>query len=230
VLTYERELWASGHARVAGVDEAGRGPLAGPVVASAVVFTRDFAESALLGDLLRLTDSKKLSRPLRESFSVLLMEAREVDVGIGIADVAEIDEINILKATHVAMRRAVEALPSSPDHIIVDGLPVRGLPQPSTAIVRGDSKSLSIAAASVIAKVHRDQIMLDLAARYPSYGFENHKGYGTKEHIRALLEKGPSPAHRRSFRPVREAAELLRRRDGPSASPPPLGNSQLEMF
>lgn len=230
MLTYERELWASGCGRVAGVDEAGRGPLAGPVVASAVVLATDFAESALLGDLLRLTDSKKLSRTMRESFSALLMAERQVDVGIGIADVAEIDEINILKATHAAMRRAVEALPSPPDHIIVDGLPVTGLPQPSTAIVRGDSKSLSIAAASVVAKVHRDQIMLELAARYPSYGFENHKGYGTKEHIRALLEEGPSPVHRHSFRPVREAAELLRRRDGPVVSPTPPRNSQMEMF
>jgi len=127
------------------------------------------------------------------------------------AGVAEIDKINILRATHSAMKRAVESLSPLPDHILVDGRPVPGLPVPSTSIVKGDALSLTIAAASIIAKVTRDRLMCELDATYPEYGFARHKGYGTQAHMQALLEYGPSPVHRMSFRPVREAAGIRRR-------------------
>ena len=211
MLRNERKIWSAGAHRVAGVDEAGRGPLAGPVVAAAVMLSRAFAESEEFKSLAGLTDSKKLSESRRERFFDVLEEAAEVDVGIGVAGVEEIDRINILRATHVAMRRAVAALHCLPDHLLIDGRPVDGLPCESTAIVRGDALSLSVAAASVIAKVVRDRHMRELDRLYPEYGFARHKGYGTSEHIQALLEHGPCPIHRHSFRPVREAAEIRRR-------------------
>jgi ribonuclease HII len=207
VLTFEHQQWVQGHARVAGIDEAGRGPLAGPVVAAAVLFDRECVEREYKGALARLTDSKQLTAALRETFFEWLQNCDAVAIGVGIADVEEIDSINILRATHVAMRRAAEGISPLPDHILVDGRPVPGLPSPSTSIVKGDSLSLSIAAASVVAKVTRDRIMLALDAVYPEYGFARHKGYGTRAHVEALLENGPTPVHRMSFRPVREAAE-----------------------
>jgi ribonuclease HII len=139
------------------------------------------------------------------------MNSDHVEAGVGVAETSEIDDLNILRATHVAMARAVNALSSVPDHVLVDGLPVRGLPCTSTAIIRGDSKSLSIAAASIVAKVTRDARMKELDRLYPQYGFARHKGYGSKVHIQALLEFGPCPIHRRSFRPVREAADIRSR-------------------
>lgn len=205
MLNLERQYWDNGVLLLAGVDEAGRGPLAGPVVAGAVVLTRHFAESEEHGLLSGLTDSKKLTPSRRESFMQLLSESTHVDIGIGVADVEEIDEINILNATHLAMARAIQDLAFMPEHIIVDGLQVAGLPCPSTPIIKGDSKSLSIAAASVVAKVTRDARMCALDAEYPQYGFARHKGYGTKIHIQALFEYGPSPVHRQTFRPVMEA-------------------------
>ncbi len=204
------DLWDAGTVRVAGVDEAGRGPLAGPVVACAVVFNPAFALAEQHGSLEGLTDSKKLSAAKRDSFFKILNSVSGVEIGIGSADVAEIDSLNILNATHLAMRRAVECLPVPPDHILVDGLPVPGLPCASTAIVGGDGKSLSIAAASIIAKVTRDMLMIELDSRYPVYGFAGHKGYGSRSHIQALMEYGPSPHHRRSFRPVSESAAIKR--------------------
>jgi len=211
LLRYERQYWEKGYERLAGVDEAGRGPLAGPVLAAAVVFDRSYAESEEKGTLAGLTDSKKLSATRREFFFELLNTSSYVEIGVGIADIAEIDDLNILRATHVAMARAIHELPALPDYALVDGLSVEGLPCTSTAIVGGDSRSLSIAAGSVVAKVLRDRRMRELDVQYPQYGFARHKGYGSKAHVRALFEHGPCPVHRRTFRPVREAAEIRMR-------------------
>jgi ribonuclease HII len=180
---------------VAGVDEAGRGPLAGPVVAAAVILPEDFA-------LDGLTDSKKVSAPKREKIYAILTATTEILWAVAEASVEEIDRLNILRATHLAMARAVQALPSKPDHALVDGLPVRGLPVEHTAVVEGDTLSLSIAAASIIAKVTRDRLMVELDTRFPQYGFARHKGYGVREHLEALRNHGPCPAHRRTFAPV----------------------------
>lgn len=191
----ERALRARGIFLVAGVDEAGRGPLAGPVVAAAVILPDDCA-------LEGLDDSKKLTARKREHFHAILTARADIHLGIGQAEVAEIDKLNILRATHLAMARALEALPRKPGHALVDGLPVRGLPVPHTALVAGDTLSLSIAAASIMAKVTRDRLMTALDAEYPQYGFARHKGYGVREHLEALRSHGPSPVHRRSFQPV----------------------------
>ena len=211
MLRFERQYWQDGVDRLAGVDEAGRGPLAGPVVAAAVVFERRFAESEERNLLRGLTDSKQLSESRRNFFYRILKESPHVAIGVGLADVKEIDEFNILNATHMAMARAVQRLPSLPVLALVDGLPVKGLPCPSRSIVRGDSLSLSIAAASIMAKVVRDGIMREMDAVYPQYGFAKHKGYGSAARMQALREHGPCPLHRRSFRPVREALESRER-------------------
>ncbi|MFU8779852.1 MAG: ribonuclease HII [Kiritimatiellia bacterium] len=208
LLHHERLHWHDGADAVAGVDEAGRGPLAGPVVAAAVVFLPAAAEAALVGPLAGLTDSKQLGEADRAQFFQYLYALDGVDIGVGVSASPEIDAVNILRATHLAMARAVSRLHKPPGHILVDGLPVPGLPVASTAIVKGDSLSFSIAAASVIAKVTRDRMMIELDARYPGYGFARHKGYGTAFHMQALLELGCTPVHRMSFRPVREAAEI----------------------
>lgn len=213
MLQYERNYWGKGIAYIAGVDEAGRGPLAGPVVAAAVVFDKDFLISEEKGLLAGMTDSKKLTAKQRELFFNLLANSRKAKIGLGMADVAEIDSINILRATHLAMARAINSLSPLPDLALVDGLPVSGLPCPSVSIVKGDSLSLSIAAASIVAKVTRDRLMCEFEGKYPGYGFAKHKGYGSKKHIMALLELGPSPLHRMSFRPVYEAAEILKRKN-----------------
>lgn len=196
---------------MAGVDEVGRGPLAGPVVAAAVVFDRAFLEAEACGLLVEVNDSKKTAPSKREAIHDLLISSPHVSIGLGSAEAVEIDRVNILRATHAAMQRALSALDSVPDHVLVDGLPVPGLPCPSTAIVGGDGKSLSIAAASIVAKVVRDRIMVALDRRYPVYGFAAHKGYGTRTHIGALLEYGPCPEHRRSFQPVRDAEQIQAR-------------------
>lgn len=211
MLHHERECWQRKYRCVAGVDEAGRGPLAGPVVAAAVVFDAAFVTREADGLLAGLTDSKQLSAARRELFFDLLDRLPDVSLAVGIAGSDEIDRFNILRATYIAMARAVSFLACRPDHVLVDGRSVEGLPVGSTAIVGGDGISLSIAAASVVAKVVRDRIMAELAVLYPRYGFEQHKGYGTRQHLQALFEYGPCPAHRRSFRPVREAAEIRRR-------------------
>jgi ribonuclease HII len=198
-LSRERALHARGFFLVAGVDEAGRGPLAGPVLAAAVILPRDFA-------LDGLNDSKKLTAKKREHFHAILTTRTEIHWAVGAASVEEIDTLNILRATHLAMARAIAALPQEPQHALVDGLPVRGLPLAHTALVAGDTLSLSIAAASVIAKVTRDRLMVELDAAYPQYGFARHKGYGVRQHLEALRHHGPSPAHRRSFQPVAQAS------------------------
>jgi len=208
VLAHERACWAAGCRRLAGVDEAGRGPWAGPVVAAAVVLAPDFAEAECDGLLRGLTDSKQLSPARREHFFELLCARPEVGVGVGRAEVAEIDALNILRATHLAMARALGQLDPPAEFALVDGLPVPGLPCPAQALIRGDARSLSIAAASVVAKVTRDRWMVDLDRAFPAYGFARHKGYGTAAHRRALQACGPCPLHRRSFRPVRAVLGL----------------------
>lgn len=200
LLSFEREAWASGYGRVAGVDEVGRGPLAGPVVACAVVF----ASPARIPT--GLDDSKRLTATRREALAAELRACDEADIGVGIVEPAEIDRLNILRATHWAMRLAVDDLAVSADFLLVDGRPVTGLPAPSRSIIKGDSRSASIAAASIIAKVTRDAIMTCLSEVYPRYGFAAHKGYGTREHLAALEAAGPCPIHRMSFAPVRNCA------------------------
>jgi len=189
---------------VAGLDEAGRGPWAGPVVAACVTLPATDGESH--GDLDGLTDSKRLSPARRERFFSILRSLPGVAIGVGWASAGEIDRINILRATHRAMARALAAIRPTPDFVLIDGLPVPDLPLPSRAIVHGDALSLSIAAASVVAKVIRDHRMLALDRRHPGYGFAIHKGYGTAVHRAALRQLGPCPIHRRSFRPVVEAS------------------------
>jgi ribonuclease HII len=211
LLQIERRFWDLGWNRLAGVDEAGRGPLAGPVVAAAVVLDRAVAEAEEFGLFQCLTDSKKLSPASREVYYRRLQVAPRAEIGVGMADEREIDTLNILRATHLAMARAVRNLPALPDYIIVDGLAVEGLPCPHTAIIQGDSKSLSIAAASIVAKVVRDNRMREIARLYPQYGFAEHKGYGTAAHMRALLEYGPCSVHRHSFRPVQDAEQIRAR-------------------
>ncbi len=207
MLQHEHESWRNGYCSVAGVDEAGRGPLAGPVVAAAVVFDAQYLIREERGALIRLTDSKKITARCRDLFFVLLTESPWVRYAVAMVESDEIDAINILQATHRAMARALEQLAPPPDLALVDGRPVPGLPCSSRAIVRGDGASLSIAAASVLAKVSRDRLMLELDHRYPQYGFAQHKGYGTRAHLDALRLHGPAPCHRKSFAPVRLVVE-----------------------
>jgi len=199
----ERECWSRGLSLVAGIDEAGRGPLAGPVVAAAVILPQDFEAGAL-------DDSKKLSPRTREKIYSLLVSTRGVVFSVAVIDAGEIDRLNILRATHEAMRRALDGLGTRADHALVDGLPVPGLSAPHTAIVGGDGISLSIAAASILAKVTRDRLMLEADGQFPGYGFAQHKGYGTKGHLDRLHALGPCPIHRRSFSPVARAATAHR--------------------
>ncbi len=194
----------AGSFRVAGVDEAGRGPLAGPVSAAAVIFSREVAEREVDCLFRGLTDSKKLTASRRDVFYEHLMTTDGVVAQVAWSTVEEIDRINILAATHQAMRRAVEGLPDVPDMALVDGLRVPDFPVRARFLVGGDGKSLSIAAASVLAKVTRDRRMMELDRAFPVYGFARHKGYGTAEHLAALHAHGPCPCHRRTFRPVRE--------------------------
>ena len=213
MLEIEREHWRKGFKRIAGVDEAGRGPLAGPVVASAVIIDSALAESNEDKLFSGLTDSKKLSPILRGHFYKILSSNPGVLVGIGFANSNEIDDLNILNATHLAMWRALNSLPMLPDIALIDGSPIDSFPCYSKAIVKGDSKSLLIAAASVVAKEIRDKMMKAFDVEFPGYGFAQHKGYGTSLHMQMLFKQGPTPIHRRSFRPVREAANILKNND-----------------
>lgn len=194
-LFYESAKWQQGYKYVAGIDEAGRGPLAGPVSAAAVILPEAFSH-----DLLN--DSKKLGEKRREALYEELTQRADIRWAISHGEVDEIDSLNILKSTHSAMLRAAEGLDPRPDFCLIDGLDVPGFALPSEGIVKGDSKSFSIAAASILAKVSRDRLMLKYAALYPEYGFERHKGYGTKQHLEALRKHGPCPIHRKSFAPV----------------------------
>ncbi len=179
---------------ICGVDEAGRGPFAGPVVAGAVILALDDPER----EILYLNDSKKLSEKKREALYDEIME-KAVSVGVGIVEREVIDEINILQATFLAMQKAIAALDPQPDHILADAVTIPKILIPQEGIVKGDAKSVSIAAGSIIAKVTRDRIMYEYDKLYPEYGFASHKGYGTKAHIEAIKEYGMLDIHRRSF-------------------------------
>lgn len=187
----EEELFAQGYAAICGVDEAGRGPLAGPVCAAAVILPRNL-------EIPGLDDSKKLSdKRRRELFPIIQQQA--IAYGIGFADHAEIDEINILQATFLAMKRALSAMEMKPDFALIDGNRETDFGLPIKTVVKGDSLSANIAAASVLAKVSRDDLMDAMAKEYPQYSFEIHKGYGTKAHYEALRTYGPCPIHRLTF-------------------------------
>ncbi len=190
----EKELHAQGYLCVAGVDEVGRGPLAGPVTAAAVVLDPDNIP-------IGLNDSKQLSAKVRDRLALELRAC--ADVSVAHASVEEIDAVNILQASHLAMERALTGLQTPADFALIDGrLVPRGLNLPTRGLIKGDCRSLSIAAASIVAKVARDALMVDLAQQHPGYGWETNKGYGSKSHIRALQDLGPTPHHRRSFKPV----------------------------
>ncbi len=210
---FEHRAEAGGYKRIAGVDEAGRGPLAGPVVSAAVILPRDFSCAGI-------NDSKKLSEKKREHLFPIIRE-QAIAVGVGMASHTEIDEINILQASLLSMKRAVENLSNTPPHdtpvsdsllpgfllpdfLLIDGKFTIDMDLDQEAVIKGDSKSLSIAAASIIAKVTRDAIMRDLHKKYPAYNFTQHKGYPTKAHKQAILKYGPCPVHRFSFRGVKE--------------------------
>ena len=199
LFSFDRTFRCRGFGYIAGVDEAGRGPWAGPVVASAFIFP---ACASIDG----LNDSKKLS-PLRREKLFDEIQKKAEAVGIGIVGQETIDSENILRATHLAMKTALLGLGREPELVLVDGWPVPELPYPQEALVGGDGRSASIAAASIIAKVTRDRIMVELSTQYPQYKFHIHKGYGTREHSMALLEHGPCPVHRKSFAPVRKLLE-----------------------
>ncbi|MBT3914737.1 MAG: ribonuclease HII [Rhodospirillaceae bacterium] len=194
---FEKKYHAQGFNRIVGIDEAGRGPWAGPVVAAAVILNPKNTNDALLAEL---DDSKKLSAPKRDALYEALQQS--ADVGVGKASVEEIDTINILQATFLAMTRAVESLPSAPDFALVDGNKLPPLSCPAEAIIKGDSRSLSIAAASIIAKVTRDRIMTELGEIHPGYAWEKNKGYGTKAHQAGLEQRGVTEHHRKSYRPI----------------------------
>ena len=201
----ERARYLSGVTKVAGVDEAGRGPLAGEVVAAAIIIPEGYHPEWIQS----LDDSKKLSEKKREMLYEKIFTDSEVLVSVGRGSVEEIEELNILQATHLAMKRAATALTKAPDYCLIDGRPVSNFPFLSEGIVKGDSKSYSIAAASIVAKVTRDRLMLKLAQEFPQYSFERHKGYGTKLHLEALKRHGATPHHRRTFRPVAECLSAV---------------------
>lgn len=196
----EEELRRRGHRHLAGIDEAGRGPLAGPVLAVALILPPGVA-------IPDADDSKRLTPSARERIAAEI-ERHALALGIGAASAREVDRYNILRATHLAMQRAVGRLAIRPDHLIVDGLPVPALGKEQTAVVKGDRTVHSVACASIIAKVTRDRIMQRLARRYPGYGWETNSGYGTAAHLEALARLGPTPHHRRSFAPVQLSLEL----------------------
>jgi len=200
---FEKELRNQGHASIAGIDEVGRGPLAGPVVVAAVILPNRWLTEGLPRKLRGLNDSKQLTAKQREGFYEVLCGTSDVVYSLAQLDAAEVDRLNILRATHVAMDSALAALRPTPQHVLVDGLVVRSLKFPQTPLVQGDSRSFSIAAASVIAKVTRDRLMIEYDRIWPAYGFASHKGYATPEHLRALTDHGPCPIHRQSFSPVK---------------------------
>lgn len=195
MLRFEREAKKNGFHLIAGVDEVGRGPLAGPVVAAAVILKEDCY-------IPGLTDSKKLTATMRERFYDMIHE-QAVAIGVGIVSPSIIDEINIYEATKVAMLKAIENLSKTPTYLLLDAMKLN-VQIPQTSIIKGDSQSISIAASSVIAKVTRDRIMVNIANQYPEYGFDQHMGYGTKKHLEALKIHGVTEYHRMSFAPIKE--------------------------
>ncbi len=209
-LAHERELLAGGITLLAGLDEAGRGPLAGPVVAAAVMFPVEWLQGEFPSELAKLNDSKQLTEAQREHYFTWLTARTEVRYAIAEANPELIDRINILQATHRAMNDALARLTPSPVHVLVDGLRVKSLRFPQTPLVKGDARSYSIAAASVLAKVTRDRQMVAFDREFPGYGFAEHKGYGTPAHLAAIARLGACPIHRRSFAPLKaEQGELF---------------------
>ena len=196
MVRYERHAYQQGATAVAGLDEAGRGCLAGPVVAAAVILPRDWLHA-------EINDSKQLTAHQRDTlFAVIHEHAR--GIGVGIASVEVVDRLNILQATLVAMKEAVLNLSSPPDFLLLDAVQLSNMPMPQHSIIKGDTLSLSIAAASIIAKVTRDRLMVEYDRQYPVYGFAAHKGYGTQQHRSAIKQYGPCPIHRKTFRGVKE--------------------------
>ena len=196
LLVEEKKLWNQGFQLLVGIDEAGRGPLAGPVVAAACILPAKF-------DLCGLNDSKMLTESKREKLYTLI-QAQAVDYAIGSAEPAEIDALNILQATKLAMKRAIEGLKVRPQYLMIDALTLPTVKLPQLPLIGGDHLSATIAAASILAKVTRDRLMVELNALYPEYTFSKNKGYGTSEHMQVLRRLGPCPLHRRSFAPVKE--------------------------
>ncbi len=219
-MARERELWQQGLTQVAGVDEAGCGPLAGPVVAAAVVFPSHWGETGLWSKLRGLNDSKQRAEEQREEYFAALVSHPEIRHAIASVEVEMIDRINIRQAAWRAMNLALDQLAPRPEHVLVDGLRIRWLTYPQTALVQGDARSYSIAAASVLAKVTRDRMMHEFDRQFPGYGFAEHKGYGTPQHLAAIRELGPCPIHRRSFspfRPVETEMDLFTGSERPAA-------------
>jgi len=198
LLFFERELYDNGIELIAGVDEVGRGPLIGPVVAAAVILPKNYR-------LEGLNDSKKLSEKKRDMFYEIINKDA-IAIGIGIIDEKVIDEVNIYEASKLAMIGAINSLDIKPEHVLIDAMPL-DLEMPSTSIIKGDAKSLSIAAASVIAKVTRDRMMYELDEKYPEYGFASHKGYPTKKHIEALKKYGLIEGYRKTYTPIKDMIE-----------------------
>lgn len=201
MFLYEEDLWTKGHAAIAGVDEAGRGPLAGPVVAAAVILPG-------IIHLKDLNDSKKLTASKRENLALQIKEAA-LAWAVGLSTVEEIYQENIHQAGLTAMRRAVLGLKDKPDFVLVDGFKISGLNLPQMPLIGGDGLSASIAAASILAKVERDRLMDNYDQLYPQYGFKRHKGYATPEHLNALKRYGPCPIHRAGFQPVKDMSEQV---------------------
>ena len=197
---YENELWSKGINYIGGIDEVGRGPLVGPVVTACVILPKDFV-------LEGLTDSKKLTEKKRDEYYDYIMD-HALSIGIGMMDNKVIDEVNIYEATKLAMYQAVENSKITPEHVLIDAMKLEKLSMPSTSIIKGDAKSISIAAASVIAKVTRDRMMIELDKKYPMYGFTDHKGYPTKKHLEAIKEYGILDNYRTSYKPVKEVIEM----------------------
>lgn len=191
MMVYENDLYEKGCIHICGIDEAGRGPLMGPVVAAAVILPKNLL-------IPGVNDSKKVSEKNREFLYGEITE-KALAYSVGIVDAERIDEINILNATKEAMRKAIEGLAMKPEHLLIDAVKLEGVDIPLTPIIKGDAVSQSIAAASIIAKVTRDRIIIELDEKYPEFGFKKNKGYGTAEHIEALKRLGPLPIHRRSF-------------------------------
>lgn len=202
-FAFERSARASGFCRIAGLDEAGRGPLAGPVVAAAVILPGDFLISGV-------TDSKQIAEPERERLYDVIRECAAA-CGIGIVDERTIDEVNIYQATIIAMERALACIVPPPDYLLLDALTLPRIAIPQKALIKGDLRSHSVAAASIIAKVTRDRLMLKLHEQYPLYNFHKHKGYGTREHLMLIRKYGPCDAHRKSFHPISGTTKGSRR-------------------
>ena len=196
LLSYQKKLYQSGYSLICGTDEAGRGPLAGPVVAAAVILPKNYT-------LDGLNDSKQLSEKKREKYYPIIIKDA-ISYGIGIVDAKTIDEINIYEASRLAMKKAIASMSVKPDYVLTDAMPIKDLDIPVTSIVHGDALSLSIAAASVLAKVTRDHIMYDLDKKYPEYEFAKHKGYPTKRHLELLKKYGANSEYRFTYKPVRD--------------------------